>query len=161
MLLTVMKKRLTRTQTAISFIILTTLLGVIAIPVSGLFCDPRDKLTERPSGANHHFYQEREPTEEERQAGEHAFRGWKSAHRFFKPRLAAEIILGKTLIGLTQKQIVDVMGEPNASYTLHDENPQIRHTGYDCMGLSVDQYDLLIDLDDTGKVYRAYLNINY
>lgn len=155
-------RRLTRTQSAISLIMLTALLGVVAIPVSGIFYDPWSKLTKVPTGGNYEFHQKREPTEDEKLAGKRALTNWRSSDD--KHRLAAEIVLGKALIGLTQKEIVSFMGQPDGFGASNDVGPQIRHTGYSCLspgpfGESV--CDLLIDLDDSGKTYDAYLDVNY
>jgi len=77
-----------------------------------------------------------------------------------KSSLANEIVLSKVLIGLTQKEIVEYMGTPDAFGAIHDVGPQIRVTGYNaCDGES--QCDLMINLNDNGKASEVYLDVNY
>ncbi|CAN5607612.1 hypothetical protein BH11CYA1_BH11CYA1_18350 [soil metagenome] len=120
----------------------------------------RHKLTKTESGINYHFRQTREPTAEERKAGTVALEKWKSAHRHQKSHFADDIVLSKVLIGMTQKEIVEYMGTPDAFGAVRDIAPNIVMSGYDAQN-GESQCDLIIELKDHGKTSDVYLDVNY
>jgi hypothetical protein len=122
--------------------------------------DNRHKLTETHEGINHIFRQNREPTADERKAGLVAIKRWSSASRSEKSCLANDIVLSKVLIGLTQKEIVEYMGSPDAFGAVQDIGPHIRMTGYNAI-YGESQCDLMITLNDDGKASEVYLDVNY
>lgn len=122
--------------------------------------DSRDRLTKTHEGINWIYRQNREPTVEERKAGAVAIRMWKSASRREKSSLANDIVLSKVLIGLTQREIVEYMGTPDAFAALDQIGPHIRSTGYNAI-FGESQCDLMITLNDDGKASEVYLDVNY
>ncbi|HIA54125.1 MAG TPA: hypothetical protein EYN91_18900 [Candidatus Melainabacteria bacterium] len=124
------------------------------------FENSRDKLTDTEDGINHVFRQNREPTAKEREVGMTALKRWKSANDAERNCLADEIVLGRVLIGLTQREIIGFMGKPDGFGSSNDIGPQIRLTGYNCAN-GESQCDLMIELNDDGKTSDVYLNVNY
>ncbi|MDQ5935597.1 MAG: hypothetical protein QG574_2903 [Cyanobacteriota bacterium erpe_2018_sw_21hr_WHONDRS-SW48-000092_B_bin.40] len=122
--------------------------------------DYRDRLTKTHEGINWIYRQNRAPTDEERKAGSAAIRRWRSAGGREKSSLANEIVLSKVLIGLTQQEIVEYMGTPDAFGAIHDVGPHIRRTGYNAI-YGESQCDLIIELNDDGKASEVYLDVNY
>lgn len=64
------------------------------------------------------------------------------------------------LIGLTQKEIEEYMGPPDAFGALPDIDPAIVQTGYNVMD-GESQCDLLIMLENAGRASDFYLDVNY
>lgn len=83
---------------------------------------------------------------------------WKSANKYEKNRMASDIVLSKVLIGLTQLEIVEYMGTPDAFTALHEIGPHIRHSGYNAMD-DESKCDLLIELNDDGKTSEVHLDV--
>lgn len=134
--------------------------AIFAFVVGGPSPSSRNRLTETHVGLNHEFRQNREPTAEERKAGMVALKKWKSANKYEKNRMASDIVLSKVLIGLTQLEIVEHMGTPDAFGAVDDIAPTIRATGYNACD-SESQCDLMIELEDNGKTSDVYLDVNY
>lgn len=132
--------------------------AIFAFAIGGPLPSSRNKLTETQVGLNHEFRQNREPTAEERKTGIAALKRWKSANRYEKNRMASDIVLSKVLIGLTQLEIVEYMGTPDAFTALHEIGSHIRHTGYNAMN-DESKCDLLIELNDAGKASEVHLDV--
>ncbi|MBX9950611.1 MAG: hypothetical protein K2Y39_15690 [Candidatus Obscuribacterales bacterium] len=120
----------------------------------------RAKLTDTRDAINNVFRQNREPTAAEREAGLAALRRWKAADRAERNSLADEIVLGRVLLGLTQKEIISYLGKPDGFGSSNDVGPNIRLTGYNAQ-YGESQCDLMIELNDEGKTSDVYLNVNY
>jgi hypothetical protein len=147
-----------------NFIIGVTLLAVICWCSSWIYdsfiCPPFGKLTEEHEGCNFQYRQYKKPSAAEIEAGRNALKQWKGASRRERQRLAGALVVSKILIGMTQSKIVSFMGPPDAFGALHDIAPDIKQTGYNAAdGESV--CDLLIEIEDAGKVSDAYLDVNY
>lgn len=121
----------------------------------------RSKLTDTKTGANHQLTQEREPTKEEKLAGERSFKKWKSSESE-RSHLADDLILGKTLIGLKAEEVTEALGPPGGG-NANDQYVagQTKEFGY---GLPLEGYsvnELIVELDEHGKVKKSYIDINY
>jgi hypothetical protein len=134
--------------------------AIFAFVVGGPSPSSRNRLTETHEGINWIYRQNRESTAEERKAGMVALKKWKSANGYEKNRLASDIVLSKVLIGLTQLEIVEYMGTPDAFGAVDDIAPNIRATGYNACDRE-SQCDLMIELNEDGKASDVYLDVNY
>ena len=121
---------------------------------------PHYRLTDDKTETNHTYYQPNQPSSDEVKAGLRALKLWKTASKQERNKLADDLVLSKVLIGKTQKEIVDYMGLPDAFGAIHDVGPHIRRTGYYAAD-GESQCDLIIELNDDGKVSETHLEVNY
>ena len=143
------------------FILVGIAFAIFAFAVGAPLPNSRERLTATHEGNNWIYRQNRTPTVEERKAGAVALKKWNSARMWARSSLANEIVLSKVLIGLTQKEIVENMGPPDALSFLDETGPHENSTGYNARYFFEDQCDLMITLNDDGKASEVYLDVNY
>ncbi len=135
--------------------------AIFAFAVGAPLPNSRERLTAIHEGNNWIYRQNRTPTAAERKAGAVALKKWSSARMWGRSSLANEIVLSRVLIGLTQKEIVENMGPPDAFSFLNEIGRHENLTGYNARYFFEDQCDLMINLNDDGKATEVYLDVNY
>ncbi len=135
------------------------LLTILAAPhlYSIFFSQPLSHLQcERvPNGVNAYFYQRRQTANDEAAAGKRARDAWKNAwaiERFF---LSDDIVLGRSLVGMEDKEVINLLGKPREpTYFV-----PVPHYNAKYIFLA-SQCDLCLVIHN-GKVVDTYLDLNF
>ena len=92
-----------------------------------------------------HYTQEKQPDAEEVKHGLEALRKWKDATPVQRNALADEIVIGKSLVGLTGPQVFEHLG-------ITDTPNRYKTKGYE------DKCELVLEYDGAARVSRAYID---
>lgn len=89
------------------------LFAVIVIFIFATSCSfsPHEGLEGREVGINVHYRQNNKPTEAQKKDGEAALKRWKKASFNNQYFFADQIVRGQVLIGMTKKEVDDLLGE--------------------------------------------------
>ncbi len=148
---------------------LCLILVLLIVTLEGCDGSNRSCLTCKEVGLNLQYSQEKTPTKQQKEAGLRALKKWKTAGRTERYWLADEIVAGKTLIGMTQKEVQDSLGEVILQYQCTSNNEKIP-AGIEGF---VNRYDVLPEFPTKestcdlcakygrdGKVSQAYVDVN-
>lgn len=137
--------------------------------LTGCWGASRADLKSREVGLNFHYYQDLKPTIEQQRKGKDAIKQWKNASDTERYFLAEKIIAGGNLIGMTNKEINDSLGQVTLIYKMTSENEAIPE------GIEghISQYNIMPDFPTkestcdlcakygkNGKVCDAYIDVN-
>jgi hypothetical protein len=151
---------LTQRRRALKVSLVIVLSSVVAVSVYRSIFEPaHGRLDIESQGTNTRYCQHGIPTEAQIRAGRYALERWRYASIGEKNQYADDIVQSGILIGMTQKEIVEYMGKPDAFAALPDISPNIRVTGYNCAD-GESQCDLMIELKNNGKCSHVYITVN-
>lgn len=127
------------------------------------------KLAPQSVGVNIHYYPYAEPTKSQKEAGTRALFRWKNADQNERYWLADEIVAGKTLIGLSEKDVEDYLG---SSVPVYESKSDTDFPSEGLMGC-ISKYnampvfptrestcELCAKYDKNGRVEKSYIDVN-
>jgi hypothetical protein len=110
-------------------------------------------LSWKPAGVNAYGYQRRVPTAFDKFIGDYALKSWKAAPESDRLRYAADLVFGKTLVGMPLKSVEYYLGEhatPNSGDPYYSNS---------CLFFA-SQFDLCLVVKEN-RVIDSYLNVNF